>query len=158
MWRCGGTMDTCRFGRKEKKGFSHRDRCFRLYCSQTSSWHTTTFPSQVVECQLSLIVPNLLELHKAAGWLFSLWAQCFNTWCSSRCLHLKSRLPLIWSQFDSSPDRLLEGERGECHPTVWKLSFSRRKPQCSPPTAFHVGMFPSLYMSCLCFPGLVSGF
>lgn len=39
---------------KEKKGFSHMDRCFRLYCSQTSSWHTTTFPSQVAECQLSL--------------------------------------------------------------------------------------------------------
>lgn len=57
--------------------------------------------------------------------------------------------------------RFLQPRHGDCHPAVWKLSFSRRKPQCSPPTAFHVGMFPSSvheYMSCLCFFGPVSGY
>lgn len=134
-----------------RKWFSYVDHCCRPFCNETLTWHTTTFHSQLVECQLSLkcMYWIWLEIYNTAGLLVSLQAECFSTLGFILSCKVTSSFNLILVLFFwyTNPYWFLELRHGDCHPAVWKLSFSRRKPHCSPQQLFMLACVHPLYMN-----------
>lgn len=136
-------MGMCRFGVHTldiQKWFSFVDHCFRPAKNRRFGIPLhSAFNWWSVELSLK---PNWLEIYKQLDGYFCT-SHMFQHLMFFVLLQWKSHLHLILSQFVFNPDPRIK--HSECHPTVWKLSFSIKKT-----TVFFSNSFSCWHVSILC--------